>query len=206
MKKKAIVLALFFVVSTVLSACSNYQFKPTTKYEISDFTVTDHRGDEVTLESLKGEPWLAMFIFTNCTTICSPMTYNMKLIQDELIEKGLENYKIVAFSIDPANDTPEALTEYLLRHKPADESKWHMLTGYDQKFIEQFAQGSFKTIVRATEGEDQVIHANTFHLVDSKGVAVKNYTGYSTSENGVEFDTIATDLEALLKLEQEENK
>ena len=151
MKKKSFVLALMLVVTTVLSACSNYQFKPTTSFEISDFTTTDHRGEEITLESLKGEPWLAMFIFTNCTSICSPMTYNMTLIQDELIKKGVEDYKIVAFSIDPAYDTPERLTEYLQRHGAPDESKWHMLTGYDQKFIEQFAANSFKTLVKSSD-------------------------------------------------------
>lgn len=199
MKKKSLALAFILLVATALSACSNYQFKPTTNYEISDFTMTDQRGDEVTLESLKGQPWLAMFMFTNCTTICSPMTHNMTLIQEDLVEKGIEDYKIVAFSVDPAYDTPERLTEYLARHNAPDESKWHMLTGYDQSFIEQFAVGSFKSLVKSIEGDDQVIHANTFYLVDEKGIAVKNYSGYSQTEDGVPYDTIVTDLESLIE-------
>ena len=199
MKKKNIALAFVLVIATVLSACSNYQFKPTTSFEISDFTVTDHRNEEVTLDSLKGEPWLAMFIFTSCTTICSPMTQNMKLVQDEIEKKGLEQYKIVAFSVDPDYDTPERLTEYLSRHNPSNESKWHMLTGYDQKFIEQLAINSFKTPVRAIEGNDQVIHADTFFLVDEKGVAVKNYSGTAQGTDGVQYETIASDMEALIK-------
>ncbi|MEK4425640.1 SCO family protein [Solibacillus sp. FSL K6-1523] len=199
MKKKSLALALLLVVSIVMSACSNYQFKPTTSYEISNFTVTDHRGEEVSLESLKGEPWLAMFIFANCTTICSPMTYNMSLIQEELVKKGVEDYKIVAFSVDPANDSPEVLTEYLSRFNVPDESKWHLVTGYDQKFIEQLAVGSFKSLVKAIEGDDQVMHANTFYLVDEQGVAVKNYTGYSQTEDGVPYDTIAVDLQSLIE-------
>ena len=193
MKKKSFALLVVLVMATLISGCSNYQFKATTNYEISDFTMTDHRGEEVTLDSLKGKPWLAMFIFTNCKTICSPMTYNMKLIQDELVEKGVEDYNIVAFSVDPDYDTPEKLTEYLERHSVADESKWHLLTGYEQSFIEQFSVGSFKALVKAVEGDDQVIHANTFYLVDEKGIAVKNYTGYSSDEDGVPYDTIVTD-------------
>lgn len=199
MKKKSLALAMLLIVATVLSACSNYQFKPTTNYEISNFTAMDQRGEEVTLDSLKGKPWLAMFIFTNCTSICSPMTYNMKLVQDELVKKGVEDYNIVAFSIDPAYDTPEELTKYLERHSAPDESKWHMLTGYDQTFIEQFAANSFKSLVKADPNSDQVIHANTFYLVDEKGIAVKNYTGYSQSEDGVPYDTIVTDLESLIE-------
>lgn len=113
-------------------------------------------------------------------------------------EKGLEDYKIVAFSVDPDYDTPARLTEYLSRHTPVDESKWHMLTGYDQKFIEQFGRNSFKTPVQSIEGNDQVIHADTFFLVDEKGIAVKNYSGYGTGEDGVPYETISSDMEALI--------
>lgn len=187
------------VVLLVLSGCSNYKFKPSIEYTISDFTATDHRGDTITLESLKGEPWLAMFIFTNCDTICTPMTFNMADIQKRLVEEGLEDYKIVAFSVDPSRDTPEVLSEYLSYYPIADESKWHLLTGYDQKWIEQFSVKSFKSFVKMPTEGDQVVHANTFYLVDEQGVAVKNYTGYSEQEDGVQKDTIAIDLETLIE-------
>lgn len=198
MKKKSLGLIVLLVLATVLGACSNYQFKPTTSYEIQDFTHTDHRGDTVTLDDLKGKPWLAMFIFTNCTTICSPMTYNMTEIQQQLVERGIEDYNIVAFSVDPEYDTPKVLTEYLSRYTVPDESKWHLMTGYDQTYMEQFAAKSFKSLVKAIEGDDQVMHANTFYLVDEQGVAVKNYTGYSQTDGGVPFDTIAIDMESLI--------
>lgn len=198
MKKKSLGLIVLLVLATVLGACSNYQFKPTTSYEIQDFTHTDHRGDTVTLDDLKGKPWLAMFIFTNCTTICSPMTYNMTEIQQQLVDRGIEDYNIVAFSVDPDYDTPEVLTEYLSRYTVPDESKWHLMTGYDQTYMEQFAAKSFKSLVKAIEGDDQVMHANTFYLVDEQGVAVKNYTGYSQTDGGVPFDTIAIDMESLI--------
>lgn len=97
MKTKKIVFALMLLAATVLTACSNYQFKPTTNFEISGFTMTDHRNDEVTLESLKGEPWLAMFIFTSCTTICSPMTMNMTRVQDHLEKKVWKIIKLSRF-------------------------------------------------------------------------------------------------------------
>ncbi|PKC50500.1 hypothetical protein RhiirA1_486184, partial [Rhizophagus irregularis] len=65
MKKKLFCIITILVISTVLAACSNYKFKADVNYPIEDFQVTDHRGNTVTLEDLKGEPWLAMFIFTN---------------------------------------------------------------------------------------------------------------------------------------------
>lgn len=199
MKKKTWMLASLMIVVLALSACSNYKFKPDIEYEIGDFEATDHRGDKITLDSLKGEPWLAMFIFTNCDTICTPMTFNMADIQQKLVDAKLDKYKIVAFSVDPKRDTPEVLSEYLSYYDIADDSKWHLLTGYDQAWIEQFAKENFKTWVKMPEEGDQVVHANTFYLVDEKGVAVKTYSGYSEEENGVEKDTIAIDLETLIE-------
>lgn len=197
--KKIKFFSVILLISLVVAGCSNYKFKESIHYEISDFTVTDHRGDTLTLGDLKGKPWLAMFVFTNCTTICSPMTYNMADIQETLVKKGIEDYNIVAFSVDPENDKPEVMAQYLDRHTVADESKWHMVTGYDQTFIEQFAQKSFHAYVKKVEGEDQVYHASTIYLVDENGVAVKYYDGYSSEANGVPKDSIVVDLDTLIE-------
>ncbi|MER1999100.1 MAG: SCO family protein [Lysinibacillus sp.] len=197
--RKSAVLSLLLIMSLLLAACSNYEFKPETKYVIDDFSATNQHGDTVSLDDLKGKPWLAMFMFTNCTTICSPMTYNMTKIQKKLIEHDVEDYNIVAFSVDPARDTPEVLTDYFSFYEAKDESKWHFLTGYDQAFIEQFAVKSFKSLVKMPSESDQVIHANTFYLVDEQGIAVKNYAGYSDEEGGVPIDTIAIDMKTLIK-------
>jgi protein SCO1 len=197
--KKGILTFLICVHVIVLSACGNYKFKEDVSYEIGDFTATDHRGEEVTLEQLKGEPWLAVFIFTNCTTICSPMTNNLANIQDKLIEENVDQYKIVGFSVDPENDTPEALAQYLARHNITDESKWHYVTGYDTTYIEQFAAKSFKAYVKKVDGNDQVYHSSSVYLVDETGKAVKIYTGYSEEKDGVPMDNIVVDLDTLIE-------
>jgi len=199
MKKKYALIVMLLIVTSIVSACSNYKFKASTDFEVESFTVTNHRGEEVTLEDLKGKPWLAMFIFTNCETICSPMTYNMTEVQHTLIERGVEDYNIVAFSVDPATDSPVVLTDYLSFYEVPDESKWHLVTGYDQAWIEQFAMNSFKTLVKMPENSDQVLHQSIFYLVDENGIAVKNYSGYSEQEDGVSYDTIAIDMETLIE-------
>jgi len=199
MKKRMWMFVALVVMVTILNACSNYKFKPTTNYEIEDFNHINHRNEKVSLDSLKGKPWLAMFIFTNCNTVCSPMTFNMTQIQEELVKRGVKDYNIVAFSVDPETDTPEVLSEYLSRYKIPDESKWNLLTGYDQKYIEQFALKSFKTLVKDDPKSNQVAHGVSFVLVDKNGVAVKNYSGYSEKEDGVPIQTIATDIETYIE-------
>ena len=182
----------------VLCGCSSYQFKADTDWEIAPFTMTDHRGNTVTNEDLKGQPYLAMFMFTSCITVCSPMTYNMTQIQQKMLDAGLEKYHIVGFSVDPTVDTPQKLTEYLNFYDVPDEEKWHLLTGYDEAFIAQFAKSSFKTLVQDDPNSDQVIHAVTFFLVDENGVAIKNYRGYAEDDSDVPMEQMARDVEALL--------
>ncbi|MDQ0430124.1 protein SCO1/2 [Planomicrobium stackebrandtii] len=162
---------------------------------IEDFSYTDHRGEPVSLEDLKGTPWLATFVFTNCETVCPPMTFTLSEIQEELEAEGLDNYKIVAFSVDPGVDTPETMQEYLAQYSVPDESKWHLLTGYEQSEISEFAKDNFNSFVRDDPESDQVIHGTSFYLVDQDGVVVNNYDGF---EN-VPVEDIKDDLRELIE-------
>ncbi|HSI68097.1 MAG TPA: SCO family protein [Planococcus sp. (in: firmicutes)] len=170
----------------ILSACG--------QESIEEFSHTDQRGETVSLAGLEGTPWLATFVFTNCTTVCPPMTFNMVSIQEELVDHGLEDYQIIAFSVDPAVDTPEVLEDYLANYPVPDDSKWHLLTGYSQEEISEYAIDNFKAFVKNDPNSDQVIHGTSFYLVDQRGVVVENYDGF---EN-VPVDQIRTDLENLI--------
>lgn len=176
----------------VLTGCGS-GFEAQTNWEVEEFEFTTHRNETLALDDLQGEIWLATFIFTNCNTVCPPMTANMTDIQDALEAEGIENYKIVAFSVDPDVDTPDVLTDYLEMYELADESKWELLTGYDQTFISQFARNSFKTAVQNDPNSDQVIHGTSFYLVDQEGIVVKNYSGVSN----VPVEEITQDMKAL---------
>ncbi len=145
---------------------------------VEDFNYTDHRGEQLSTQQLEGTPWLATFVFTNCETVCPPMTFNMADLQKELEANGLSDYKIVAFSVDPKEDTPEKMQEYLSHYPIPDESKWHLLTGYSQDEIAEFATDNFKSLVKNDPNSDQVIHGTSFYLVDQKGEVVGNYDGF----------------------------
>lgn len=161
--------------------------------DVQDFSHTDQTGNKITLAEFKGTPWLAMFIFTNCKTVCSPMTFNMTKIQEALEKEDVNNYKIVAFSVDPTVDTPEKLKSYIERFSVIDPSKWLLLTGYTQKYIEQFAKESFNSLVLNDPNSDQVVHMSQFYLVTPEGTVIKSYSG----DNDVPIDTIVTDLKNL---------
>lgn len=193
MKKLFFVL---FISLIVLVGCgSNGNFEAQTNWEVSDFEYENQHGEKVSLEDLKGTVWLSTFIFTNCETVCPPMTFNMSDIQAMLSEKGIEDYKIVAFSVDPEVDTPDKLQEYIGNYDVVDESKWELLTGYSQEHISGFAADSFKTLVRDDPNTNQVIHGTSFYLVDQNGVVVKNYSG----NTDVPKEEIVIDVETLIE-------
>ncbi|MFJ8102591.1 SCO family protein [Lysinibacillus sp. NPDC096212] len=195
MKKKSAMLVLILTLSSILTACGSYKFEPEMNIEVQDFSVTNQKNEKVSLNDFKGKPWLAMFVFTNCNSICPPMTYNMTEVQKGLQDKGVEDYQIVAFSVDPQVDKPEVLTNYLKTYSVPDESKWQLLTGYDQKFIEQFAMKSFKSRVKNDPNTDQVIHMGRYYLVNADGIVVKDYPAVTD----VPVETIAADMKALTK-------
>ncbi|WP_391209474.1 SCO family protein [Psychrobacillus sp. L4] len=189
-------IAIIFISLLVLAGCgSSGKFEAQTNWEVQDFNYVNQHNKKVSLESLKGTVWLATFVFTNCTSVCPPMTFNMSEIQQMLVDKGIKDYKIVAFSVDPEIDTPKKLQEYLGNYDVTDESKWQLLTGYKQDEIAKFAEKSFKTLVKDDPKSNQVIHGTSFYLVDQNGVVVKNYSGVSD----VPKEEIVMDVENLIE-------
>ena len=170
-KMKRIVVLLVIVL---LAACGK-TIPDAKNWPIDDFTFTDQNGKPFGLKDLKGKVWVADFIFTNCETVCPPMTAHMAKLQKKAKEKGLD-VEFVSFSVDPEVDTPEKLKEYVKKFN-GDLSNWHLLTGYSQQEIEEFAEKNFKTIVQKPKNQDQVIHGTNFYLVDQNGTIVQTYSG-----------------------------
>jgi protein SCO1 len=190
MKLRLSIVAIALLV--LLSACGNSGIKDPLNWPIEDFTFTDHNGEEFGKKDLQGKIWMADFVFTNCDTICPPMTHNMTKLQKMAKEEGIENVEFISFSVDPEVDTPEVLKDYGGKFD-LDFSNFRFLTGYSQSFIETFALENFKTLVKKPENEQQVIHQSYFYLVDQEGTIMQYYSGSSD----VPYEDIINDMKAL---------
>ncbi|MFC7784222.1 SCO family protein [Rossellomorea sp. GCM10028870] len=194
MSKTKPFIVVMTIIGILLAGCSNSDFQAETDYEVKEFSYTNQNNQEVGLNDLKGQVWIADFIFTNCETVCPPMTFNLTKLQEKLKEEGVEEYKIVSFSVDPENDTPDALKEYISNFE-ADTSKWELLTGYEFDEVKNLAERSFRSIVADDPNSDQMIHGTSFYLVNQKGTVVKTYSGNSD----VPYDEIVQDMKTLIK-------
>ncbi|MFS0574744.1 SCO family protein [Sporosarcina sp. 179-K 3D1 HS] len=163
--------------------------------ELVSFSFTDQDGQSFGTKELEGHIWIADFIFTNCETVCPPMTMEMATLQAEAKEKGLD-VKFVTFTVDPDVDTPEVLKKYI-QHFTEDESNWHLLSGYSQKDIETFAMEQFQTIVQKPKTSDQVIHGTNFYLIDQNGFLMAEYNFADESYR----EDIQKDIKRLLRFD-----
>ncbi|WP_437638397.1 SCO family protein [Sorangium sp. So ce854] len=95
---------------------------------VPDEVLVDQDGAQVHLRELaKGRVLVVNFIFTTCTTICSPMTAIFGRLQDELGDAMERDVRLVSISLDPATDTPERLKRYA--EKFGRRPGWVFLTG-----------------------------------------------------------------------------
>ncbi|MBM7602846.1 protein SCO1/2 [Metabacillus crassostreae] len=174
--KKTLLLLIFCCL--LLSACNGNK---EAAFQMEPFTYTDQNGQSFGSENLKGKVWIADFIFTNCDTVCPPMTASMAALQKELTNQNLD-VELVSFSVDPTIDTPEVLKKFMDKFT-TNSSNWHMLTGYKQAEIEAFAREEFQTLIQKPSSSDQVIHSTSFYLINQHGEVVNSF-GFQQSHFG----------------------
>lgn len=124
-------LVLFLGLATLLAACGGSRELTGTdlgQEPAPDFTLTDHRGQTVSLSQLRGKAVALTFIYTHCPDICPLITQHLRQAYEQLPEDAQERVALVAITVDPARDTPEVLQEYSERHGLAENPAWFALT------------------------------------------------------------------------------
>ncbi|MBD8067478.1 SCO family protein [Bacillus sp. PS06] len=159
---------------------------------VGEIQAVNQNEEPFNVDELKGNIWLASFIFTNCDTVCSPMTATMAKLQYELEMEGLEEVQLVSFSIDPENDTPDVLVDFAQK-MDADFTNWQFVTGYDQAEIESFANTSFLSPAAQIEGSNQFVHSTSIYLVNQRGTVLKQYDAVAATP----FEEIIEDIRKL---------
>ena len=109
------------------AGAGNYK-KSIASYTIPDVVLVNQDGAKVHFKKYieTDKPVILDFIYGTCTTICPVLSAGYASLQKKL-GADVENVRLVSITIDPENDTPKVLKEYLKRYhaKPG----WDFLTG-----------------------------------------------------------------------------
>lgn len=160
-------------------------------HRISDFSLLNQNGNNVTQDNYKNKIYVADFFFTTCPDICPIMTGNMLYLQENLKDTSV---MLASFSVTPKIDTVEVLKEYSTL-KGVDDSKWNLLTG-DKKQIYDLARKSYLVAKAIPDGKNHgMIHTENFVLVDRD----KRIRGYYDGTNIEDMDKLLDDIQILIK-------
>ncbi len=157
------------LVSPWLTGCHSQSDLPTYG-TVPPFSLTDQAGKPFTLDGLKGETWVAAFVFTRCPSACPRVTRAMHDLQLKLAQRNAK-VRLVSFSVDPEFDTPAVLRRYADEYR-ANEATWSFVTG-NAETIQKTAEQGLKIAAEGkadpTKADFGITHGTQLVLVDGQG-------------------------------------
>jgi protein SCO1/2 len=82
------------------------------------FSLKDHNGKPVTLESYKGKVVVMFFGFTQCPDVCPTTMAEMAAVMQELGPQA-KDVQVLFVTLDPERDTAELLKQYVPAFHPS---------------------------------------------------------------------------------------
>lgn len=145
------------------------------------FTLIDHRGRPVSLETFKGRPVVMTFVYASCHASCPILIERLKGLEARNADAPVA---FVAVSLDPERDTPTALA-VTADHWELGE-RWHLLTG-EPHAVRELVRAHRVQWAPLPGGE--IAHENVVTFIDRRGRLAFTYRGlaYSEERQGVEL-------------------
>ncbi|MEY3417584.1 MAG: hypothetical protein RL060_1696, partial [Bacteroidota bacterium] len=125
--KPEVILPHYGIDSVVTKNVAGKEVLDTMYHTIPDFAFTSQEGKPVTMANMKNCIFVADFFFTTCPSICKDMA-----IQKKRIYKAFEHnphVKMISHTVNPENDTVQAMMAYAKRCKITNHDKWYLVTG-----------------------------------------------------------------------------
>jgi len=185
-----------WLISLFLLACSETPVSKIPFYNTPDFTPYFMNEKEASLkithrikpfafynqdsilfrsEFLQGKVYVANFIFTRCSNICTDMISQMKRI--ERVFKNNNKVALLSFTVTPWYDDVKTLHQFSEKNH-ISSAQWSLLTG-PKASIYTLARQSFfaEESIGYNKDTNEFLHSEHFVLVDQKGRIRGIYNG-----------------------------
>lgn len=159
-------------------------------HAVAPFRLTTQRGVAISQDSLRGRPYVASFLYTQCAAVCPLLVQQLSRVQRA---SGADAAHIVSFTVTPETDTPARLAAFG-RERGIDPAAWSLVTG-SRREIYRLASDSFFANDTRLDADDPTafLHTEKLLLVDGEGRLRGVYNG--TQPHAV--DQLIADLERL---------
>ncbi len=196
---------IYFYVTRGFNNFINLEIIGQDNHTISDFSFINQNKDTVTNHDMHGNIYVASFFFTSCPTICPVMTKNMAYLQSELsVYPGI---RFLSHTVDPLNDTPEKLLEYISFMKSKyiniNTNNWDFVTGEKEK-IYDIAKSYFVNVSEDVLAPGGFLHSEYFVLIDKEGRIRSgidqnnNVIGVYDGTNEIQMKDLINDIKVLM--------
>jgi protein SCO1/2 len=161
--------------------------------KVPDFQLTNQDGQPFGLTNLRGQIWIADFIYSTCPGRCPMICTRMGELQKPLRNSDVQ---LVSFTVDPEKDTPQVLRTYA-DNLNADSSRWNFLTGPRWAIYTLIRDGFKLGLSDGSENSGQPIHSTRVALVDRTG----EIRGYYDLTEADAVTKLVADTNHLLRLQ-----
>jgi cytochrome oxidase Cu insertion factor (SCO1/SenC/PrrC family) len=132
---------------------------------VPEFQLINQDGKNFGSSDLRGNIWIADFVYSTCPGPCPMISSRMSELQKPFEKTDVH---LVSFTVDPAKDTPEVLRTYAERLR-AEPGRWDFLTG-PQSTIYNLSRNGFKLAISdGSDAQGIPVHSTRMILVDRHG-------------------------------------
>jgi protein SCO1 len=133
-----------------------------------EFFLVEHTGRTLRLSDLRGEPVLLFFGYTKCPDVCPLTLSSLRRALDDL-GAGPDDVRVAMITVDPENDTMEALAEYVAHFGPGVSGLTGSPDALNALYGAYGVHAAPSTDGPGAESPGMMMHTPVVFGIDSKG-------------------------------------
>ncbi len=144
---------------------------------LPNYSLTTEDGNPIHLSDFRGQALAFTFFYTRCPLpdYCPRLNNNFKQTREILSAdaNGPTNWQFLSISFDPANDTPEVLTDYAGAYRGGDTNRWLFASAPTNVLVDAALRLG---LIIMPQG-DSISHNMRTVVLDPRGRVYKQFNG-----------------------------